>query len=580
VVPPRRISKKKAMPLKQPIWDGHLLWNMSRSIRQLNLIRDLFPIFKEYVEGDTWDGNKAIQKKLEQKLQKEFKNENSKIKVQTNATSKNPGHMRTRGNYLQIHGLWYSDKNNKVVVTQAGKEIADNPLNFIDQMWSQILRFQYPNPYHADGQQKMDSSFKIFPYRFIVKLLLDKRIKYLDSYELAYFVLKVKNQNEFDKTVRDIIRFRIFEQKDGISLSDRKYKNKIFLIDEFNKKYRKPLDDTVQDSTDTEKQTIEKKWKYAIDLSQTFQIHLSLFNIDFVYEKGSIRIADGRYDFVSEIIKKYDKLFTQPLTFSQEPKSIVDFHNHYGMKFSNKRAARSGKKAASHKSKIINQVVIGVEEIQSITPSLSKSEIIDMVSKREYIRKSQILKIISENSELFNFGELDNTAFEKEYRRLSVGGTKDKTTIEFENVTRKIFNHFGFTATEETISNPHGGTYSMEIFLINGKESAIVDAKSYGKGFTCSHEMADKMVQYVNKFKNAIINRKKYDLTFFAYVYGKKFSNESNFDGIISQTEICGSRISADELLILLKNFDEKKISKQEIWKLFQKNGEITSLDY
>ena len=573
-------TKKNTTPKRKAVSNGHLLWNMSRSIRDLDLIKSLLPLFKDSVEGEIWNRNKKIQNKLRKKLQTEYVNKDSRVKIQTNPKSKNPGDMRTRGNYLQIHGSWYSDENNKVVLTQSGKEIVDNPDNFYLQMWSQILRFQYPNPYHVEGAQKMDSSFKIFPYRFIVKLLLDKQIQYLDEYEIAYFVLKTKNQSEFSQIVKDIIKFRELEQKDHICLRNRKNKKGNYLIDEFNKKYRKSVKKSAQDDPNhTDKQIMDKKWKYSLDLAQTFQIHLRLFGNHFVYKSGTIRIIDTKYDFVVQIIKKYDETF-KLVSFSQEPKSIMDFYNNYGMKFSNMRAARPGKKAASNPRKRVHKVVFAVNEIQLHRPSLSKSEIIEMVSKFENMGISEIKKIISKNSGLFNFGELDNTIFEKEYRRLSVGGTKEKTTVEFENATRNIFKHFGFKATNETISNRDGGHYSMEIFLINGTESAIVDTKSYGNGFTCSHEMADKMVQYVNKFKDSPIHGKKYDLTFFAYVYGKKFSNESNFDGIISQTEICGSRISADELLILLKNFDEKKISKKQIWKLFQKNGEITSLDF
>ena len=88
------------------------------------------------------------------------------------------------------------------------------------------------------------------------------------------------------------------------------------------------------------------------------------------------------------------------------------------------------------------------------------------------------------------------------------------------------------------------------------------------------------MIRYIHDFKDFKIDKKKYTLTFFTYVYGKPKGRLENFDEIINVTGMSGSRISASELLLLLKQFKAKKISKKEIWELFQKNKEITSLDY
>ena len=67
---------------------------------------------------------------------------------------------------------------------------------------------------------------------------------------------------------------------------------------------------------------------------------------------------------------------------------------------------------------------------------------------------------------------------------------------------------------------------------------------------------------------------------FFGYVFGRKFSNPQGFERISAQSGVNGFIISAVNLLHCMKAFDEKKITREQIWTLFKKNGEITSFDY
>ena len=64
-------------------------------------------------------------------------------------------------------------------------------------------------------------------------------------------------------------------------------------------------------------------------------------------------------------------------------------------------------------------------------------------------------------------------------------------------------------------------------------------------------------------------------LEFFGNVFGRKFSNTEGFNRIISESGLHGFRISAMNLLYLMKEFDSGKISKDEIWILFKSNNEI-----
>lgn len=58
----------------------------------------------------------------------------------------------------------------------------------------------------------------IFPFRFMLKVLL--KIGFLDQEEIAYFLFKVRSEDEFDLVINEISNFRILEKSERIKLID------------------------------------------------------------------------------------------------------------------------------------------------------------------------------------------------------------------------------------------------------------------------------------------------------------------------------------------------------------------------
>ena len=154
-----------------------------------------------------------------------------------------------------------------------------------------------------------------------------------------------------------------------------------------------------------------------------------------------------------------------------------------------------------------------------------------------------------------------------------------KMHIQFEEMTRKIFQSFGFPAEKLTYRTKTGNKLEIDGFVQYLPNSGIIDAKS-GKKFSCNNKEVGIMMQYIENFREHVHKGTKYSLSFFGYVYGEKFENSSNFKRIIMDSGIPGARISAIELVKLKERFDRKEITKEEIWNLFQKKGEITAIDY
>src|SRR2546423_1894268 len=142
---------------------GHLLWNMTRPTRRLATIIEAMPVFKKVAENKKWTRD----------IQAEFEKELAKAHVKTDGRTRNDsGGKRTWAVYPKIFGLWYEDDNGKVVLTQAAENVIAGGSKAVEQVRHQVLRFQWPNKTQEHRSQKMDKGFKIFPYRFIIKLLL------------------------------------------------------------------------------------------------------------------------------------------------------------------------------------------------------------------------------------------------------------------------------------------------------------------------------------------------------------------------------------------------------------------------
>ena len=166
-------SKRKASPNKKSRkiiakmpQGGHQLWNMTRPTRRLKSIELAMPAFKKVADGEKWDNDRQVA------FENELIREGSKTDGKTRSDS---GGKRTWAVLPKIFGLWYEHED-KVVITSAGEFVVEGGSQAIEQMRYQLLRFQWPNRVQEDKKQLMNEKFRIFPYRFLIKLILDKRI--------------------------------------------------------------------------------------------------------------------------------------------------------------------------------------------------------------------------------------------------------------------------------------------------------------------------------------------------------------------------------------------------------------------
>lgn len=107
--------------------------------------------------------------------------------------------------------LWYKHKDELVKVPNLvdGKDLL---ITESETVLKQMEKLQITNPIIS----KDCENIYVFPFRFMLKVLL--KVGYLDQEEIAYFLFKVRNEDEVDVIVQEIENFRKLSTENRESL--------------------------------------------------------------------------------------------------------------------------------------------------------------------------------------------------------------------------------------------------------------------------------------------------------------------------------------------------------------------------
>lgn len=508
---------------------------MTRATRQIGSVIDATPLLKEIFEGN--QNTRELQTKFGEKLAEEG------IRTSGKTRADSGGH-RTWMTLPKTFGLCYEDEDKFVRFTQAGEVVARGGKPALEIMEKQLLTFQYPNRTQDHSSQKMDERFQIFPYRFLVKLLLN--VKYLTVQEIEFFVLPVASEKELVSVTKQIQLFR---------------KGKIKLdYDLHRKKYKKDHESGLYK-------------KYINDLANTFKNHMEFLPGISSKKVGMLHqlfIEPEHEKIWTELIKCYDAEWKFNDTYPEQDRKF--FVERYGRLPGKKKASAKTSKPVTKDQTKIRKIQNAIVKIMEESPTqMSQNKMIERIRELTYISINEINSILSKYPE---FVKTNYDAFEKKY--LIVAGDGDRWQ-EFETMTNDIFKKMGFNVGYQkpvNLSSTQRGF--LDGYITLGSKAGLIDSKS-GKGFSCGNKEVGVMKDYIKEAKKLSGANQ---LEFFGYVYGRKFSNTQGFERISAQSGVNGFRISAVNLLHCMKAFDDMKISKEQLWNLFQKNGEITVFDY
>ena len=85
----------------------------------------------------------------------------------------------------------------------------------VDVLKGQVLKYQFPSAFSIGRNVNVSPRFKIHPFVFLLKLLMDDRIQYLKTDEIANIII-VEAENETDTCFEYIVKRLLSYRNYGI----------------------------------------------------------------------------------------------------------------------------------------------------------------------------------------------------------------------------------------------------------------------------------------------------------------------------------------------------------------------------
>lgn len=180
-------------------------WWVTRPKRKLNSIPEVLSTFAEISLNQEWQGQRNTHLNLEEAL------EEAGLKRIGERRDQTGGGARTYQAWVASLGLIFTQEStNQLKLTLAGEAImnGDSPVAVLK---NQILKYQFPSSFSTSRGVDVSSRFKIRPFRFLLRLLMDPAVAYLSEEEIAKVIItNAENETEdcYRKTVDKLINFR------------------------------------------------------------------------------------------------------------------------------------------------------------------------------------------------------------------------------------------------------------------------------------------------------------------------------------------------------------------------------------
>ncbi|WP_430789118.1 restriction endonuclease FokI C-terminal domain-containing protein [Virgibacillus flavescens] len=512
-------------------------WQAPRNKRKLYPVVDILSLFTLQNLGDVWNHDLARQLDFESEL------ERYGIKSPGQRRDRRAGGARTYESWLYNLGLIFIETDTEIVRTTLAGEalLAGQPP--VPIIINQLMKLQYPSPYSQRGRVNIHSRFRVRPFRFLLRLLIDSRIETLSRSELGRFVI-TEGENESNDCYEHVVQRILDYRSHGDSV----------LSQDFEQLYA---------SSTTGVRSREKTISYLGDIANTFINYLEYTQLIDRVGNSQIAISEGYIQDVEAILNDGSTVRQYNLN---HPYGNENFQRNFGLAPGQNRDNRS----------------FGGE---AVTDALYRerrvrSELLHIAGTRPIVNiTSQLLDEISTITG-FSIGQVENaiegfrpdtfSAFEASYLNMAISGRELAT--EFEIATTGVFEQLGFRSM-------HVGNNPLhpDIFVESPiNYSGIIDTKAYRR-YSISNDHRNRMINnYIPTYKNSHEN-----LEFFMYI-ADGFG--TNIDSQIQQLnrqnpDVQGSVISARNTIRLLQKHLSNPIEHEDLRTLFQLNRKVTLQD-
>lgn len=454
---------------------------------------------------------------------------------------------------MRMWGMWYDDED--VKLTDAGELVVSKPAPEVhNQIVHMIMTFQITSAYHRSIGQSGD--FRIFPFRFMLRLLLDGKVGSLSTDEVALFLLSVKSPDEYGSVVRKILEWR----KDRSE--EERESLKARLVEEHAKNYAHVMSDS-HDAQDAH-------WRSARDVANTLIMNLSYIS-ELMYDRrqGTVCVRRDDRKKAAELLAKYDGVRFSTLYTCSE----AAFMRRFGIRYDRRKASRKETSPMTPAKKRYRRISEAVSELKRTGEAMSGTDLVRKIQELTHESEEAVEKTLSENPEIMR--DSDDDEFDAHYLDCARDGARH---AEFELLTRKIFSLMGFETQKMKAPKTGGGTPEIDGLIMN-EEAALSGLLECKGGAKYSFPIGDcrKMERtYIENFKTKRVKGKAYALDFFVYVVGAEVGGLDNFREIARNSGVRGSIIYARDLIRLYDLVRCGRITRVQAWGLFKRNAHLT----
>ena len=512
-------------------------WWVTRPKRKLNPIPEILSVFAETTLEHRWDASRNLHIQFEDNLERA-----GLKRVGTRRDGSGSG-GRTYAAWLRSLGLICEESNTKgIYLTLAGEAII-NGKSPVAVLRKQVLDYQFPSQFSLSVG--VDERFKIKPFRFLLRLLLDDRIKTLSTDEVGKIVV---TEAETDRTYEHIVE-RIIKY--------RNYGNEILPDDFFDKYLPKVKFDPDKPETAYGKLT---------DIANTMFNWLEYTQL-IGRDTGIIFIPDEKRREVEDILSKDSPLI-------QKPNEKEYFQRKYGVDPWHSKDTRNLLATKTVTSRMLDEQKIRNAFIAYASKHPVKSishDIVDYIAEITGVDGKLTEAVLSSG---YPRGMV--SGFLANYYEMAFKGTEE--AIEFENATTDIFRDvFGYNAIH---LGQTGSKSAPDILLLSDSEGyqAIIDNKAYSK-YSITGDHHNRMVHnYIEKIGN--YSNSSLPIGFFSYIAGGFISTiDKQIASEAEEAKIHGSGITVSTFIKMIETNSEKPYTHKKLRDIFSLDRQVTLND-
>ena len=514
-------------------------WWVTRPKRRLDSVPEVLATFAELSLNQQWNGQRSSHIAYEDAL------EEAGLKRRGERRDQSGSGGRTYAAWLESLGLIFKQESTgNIMLTLAGESVMDGDPP-VEVLTNQIMKYQFPSAFSVSRGVQVNERFKIRPFRFLLRLLIDDQIEYLTQDEIAKIVITgAENESDrcFCKIVDEILDFRAH----GDSI----------LEEGFVVKYGPGRGEANPDHP----------YSHLEDCANTYINWLE-------YTQLCHRVA-GKLIVLDEKKEDVEDILSIIPPFIDRPEQHEYFQRKYGLDPKHKKDLRDLSKAKTITARIIleNKIRSTYIKLSIKKPILSvTAELIDNISDSTGADRNIIEEYLQKTYPNGSIG-----AFMTSYFEMAFKGTEEAT--DFEKATTDIFcdvfkydaRHLGQT----------GSKSAPDILLISDEDGyqSIIDNKAYSK-YSITGDHHNRMVHnYIERISS--YSPCSYPIGFFTYIAGGFISSiDHQIKSEADESGVHGSGITVSNFIKMIELSQRKPYSHRQLRQIFGLNRQVLLKD-